>query len=111
MAESELGRIECDAPGYEGVWVRFKTRGYPFKLRQEWRAADDVGALAILRRYIEDWSVTNMTGAPVLLSDDTALFDDVEETLIVWLIQSFARFWRETLPSARKNSSAPSTEA
>ena len=110
MAESELGIIECDAPGFEGVWVRFKTRGYPFKLRQEWRDVDDVGALEILTRYIEEWSVPDTAGLQIIpLVELPARFDDVEETLIVWLIQSFARFWRETLPSARKNSSAPST--
>ena len=109
MAESELGRIECDAPGFEGMWVRYRTRGYPFSLRDEWKAVNDRGALDILKRYIEDWNVMDTAGQPVALSELPARFDDVEETIIVWLITSFAHFWRMELPSARKNSSAPSS--
>ena len=106
--EEELGKKICNMPGYELVWVRFKTRGYPFKLRQEWRDTDDRGALDIILRYVVDANIPNGKGTPVPLDAVTprtaVLLDDVEESLIVWLINTFVRFWRVELPSAPKNS-------
>ena len=106
--EEELGKKVCTLPGYESAWVRFKTRGYPFKLRQEWRDTDDRGALDIILRYVMDGNIPNGNGAPVPLDTVTPrtseLFDNVEESLVVWLINAFVRFWRVELPSAPKNS-------
>ena len=102
----ELGKVSCTLPGYESVWVRFKTRGYLFKLRQEWRDTDDRGALEIISRYIVDTNFPSGNGQPLEFMEPraAALFDDVEESLIVWLINAFVRFWRVELPSAPKNS-------
>ena len=30
------GYKQCDLPGWESVWVQFRTTGYPFRLRREW---------------------------------------------------------------------------
>ena len=104
--EEELGKKVCTLPGYESVWVRFKTRGYPFKLRQEWRDTDDRGALDIILRYVMDANIPNGNGQPLEFMEPrtAALFDNVEEALCVWLIRAFVHFWREELPSAPKNS-------
>mgnify|MGYP003394147071 CR=1 FL=1 len=109
---SELGKIICDRPGYESVWVRFKTRGYPFRLRDEWRETNDVGALALILRYVVEWNLPDMDGNAITLPSESprspSILDNVEETLIVWFIGAFAQFWRVGLPSAEKNSPAPS---
>ena len=103
--EEEFGRKVCTLPGYELVWVRFKTRGYPFKLRQEWRDTDDRGALDIILRYIVDANLPNGNGQPLEFTEPrtAALFDNVEESLVVWLINAFVQFWRVELPHTSKN--------
>ena len=98
--ELPLGRKEYA----EGVWVQFKTKGYPFKLRREWESlTDDAAVLGIVLRYVESWSLKDVNGNEIVLGPDPAVLDGAEDALIVWLIGSFSRFWRVELPTVPKN--------
>ena len=111
LSGQEFGRAVCDRPEYAGVWVQFKTTGYPRKLRREWDAANADATLAIVLRYVIAWNVRDVDGADVALPDGerpAALMDNVDEAVIVWLIRAFARFWLVDLTAPRPNSSAPS---
>ena len=107
MTEAEeFGRKTCDVPGFEHVWVRFATRGYPRKLRREWDEADADGVQRIVLRYIQEWNVPDVAGAPVPLpaapaEHPSSLLDDVEDAVVVWLVRAFQRFWLVELLAPR----------
>ena len=112
MTEAEeFGRKVCDVPGFESVWVRFATRGYPRKLRREWDEADADGVQRIVLRYVQEWNVPDVAGAPVPLPAAPAepaggrasLLDDVEDAGVVWLVRAFQRFWLVELLAPRPN--------
>lgn len=109
-AASDFGVAHCDLPEYPGIWVRFKTSGYPFRLRREWDAADANEALALLVPHLDDWNVMDVDGQVVHLDGErgAALFDDVDDGLVWWLMRTFVNFWLIELPQPRKNSSLPS---
>lgn len=109
LSAQDFGRFELQ-PG--GAWVRFRTSGYPRKLRREWDAASPDESAVILLRYVEAWSVVDVDGQPVELpaagGRTAALLDNVEDALVMWLVRSFLRFWLTDLVAPRPNSSAPS---
>lgn len=107
--EKEFGKVDCDLSEYPGVWVKFKTRGYPFKLRQQWRdAKDDAEIASITLRYIEAWGLVDIDGkdVPLPATKDRPydLLADVEDALVVWMVREFKKFWQFDLVSARPNS-------
>ena len=59
----------CDVPGYEHLWVRFKTYGYPRKLRAEWDSAQPNRVIEIITRYVEAWEVVDLDGRHVDLGN------------------------------------------
>ena len=107
MADSEeFGSKVCDVPGFEGVWVRFATRGYPRKLRREWDDADADGVQRIVLRYVQEWNVSDVAGVAVVLPDGerpASLLDNVEDVVVVWLIRAFQRLWLVELLAPRPN--------
>ena len=110
MSES-FNRKACEVAGFESLWVEFKTSGYPRKLRREWDDADSNGVLGIIMRYVKDWNLTDIHGQPISLTPErpTSLLDNVEDSVVVWLIRAFQAFWLWELPQPRKNSLPPST--
>lgn len=126
MADDTLPFGWKQHPDLPAVRVKFKTRGYPFRLRREWQEATDAKTLDIVLRYVEEWTLPDMDGVPlplppvderkapvmmvnkvpVLLSPP--VFDRVEDAIVVWLIRTFAQFWRWELTQPRPNSSPPS---
>jgi len=106
LSEREaFGRKMCDVPEYPDVWVQFKTTGYPFKLRRQWEALNsDQSILSeIILPRITEWNFVDIGGAPVGLSSDLSCLDDVDDSLVAWLIRAFFTFWRSDLYAPRKN--------
>lgn len=106
-----LGLKRCDLPGFEHVWVQFRTSGYPFRLRREWDAADGRQTIAIVLRYVEAWNLPDVDGQVVPLPDGERtleVIDGVEDRLVPWLVKAFKSAWLFDLTNARPNSSAPS---
>jgi len=107
--QEEFGRKVCDVPGFEETWVRFATRGYPRKLRREWDEADADKVQCIVLRYVTAWNVPDVAGVAIPLPDAPAerpatLLDEVEDSVVVWLVRSFQRFWLVELLAPRPNS-------
>ena len=101
---AEFGVVRMAGPF--DVWVRFKTTGYPFRMRREWDAAKtDEATLAIVLPRVVEWNIKDADGkaVPVDLSRGAALLDNVEEPIVVWLIQRFFIFWRRDLVTLRPN--------
>ena len=101
-----FGRATCDQDGYTGVWVQFKTSGYPFGLRRKWDKAKTDEALAIVLSYVEAWNLPDISGKVVTLTNGQRtidLVDDVEDVLVLWLMRAFSTFWLTELPYPRKN--------
>ncbi len=107
---SEFGVARCNLPEYSEVWVRFKTSGYPFSLRREWEAADEEETFRIMAAHVEDWNLPDLSGGVVALDGDLSktILDQVEESLLWWMVREFVNFWRVDLMTPRKNSSPPS---
>lgn len=108
--ENDFGLMRCSYSGYESLWVRFRTHGYPFSLRRRWEEADDRATLEIVLEYVTEWNLPDVSGAPALLPDglrSAALLDEVEDSLVIWLVRAFRQFWRVELTQPRKNSSPP----
>jgi len=109
---SDFGVLHCDRPEYPEVWVRFKTSGYPFKLRREWDNTESVSArLAMIIPHIADWNLPDIIGQNVPLDGaarDATLFDEIDDLLVMWIVFAFTRFWLYDLAMPRKNSSPPS---
>ena len=111
-----FGLKTCDLDGYAGVFVKFKTSGYPFSLRQRWaEAPDDRAAVGLILPYVLEWNILDMDGKAIPLDAKrgSELLDslgNVEDKLIIWLIGAFVNFWRRELAYPKKNSSPPSTE-
>lgn len=107
LSEHPFGHKACDVPGHESVWVRFKTSGYPRKLRREWDATSDAdGTWAIVMRYVTDWHLVDVDGAPVELpagERPVTLVDNVEDAVVSWLMRAFTTFWLAELVAPRKN--------
>ena len=104
LAETPFNHKPCTLLGYEDCWVRFKTSGYPRKLRKQWDAEKDPDkVLGIVLSYVEAWHVKDIEGATIALSSDVAALDNAEDALIVWLIRTFQQFWLFELPYPRKN--------
>ncbi len=59
----------CDIAGYETLWVRFETRGYPKRLRREWDSAGPCATLEIITRYVEAWQVIDLYGTALEFSN------------------------------------------
>ena len=111
MSASKFGRVDCNLPAFPGVWVEFKTSGYPRKLRREWDAAGLDETLVIVLRYVDAWHMVGLDGADIPLPTGERkadLLDNTEDALVAWLTRSFARFWLVDLTAPRPNSSAPS---
>lgn len=106
--KSEWGTRRCTLVGFEDVFVKFKTRGYPFSLRKKWQEAvthDDTALLLILP-YVVAWNFRDIDGNPVELPEGdraTSLFDNIEDGLLMWLIREFNLFWFTELLAPRKN--------
>jgi len=64
MEDLPFGYKTCDIESFP-FWVQFKTAGYPRKLRREWDSAGAEETIAIVLRYVEAWSITDLDGAPV----------------------------------------------
>lgn len=104
MADTPFNHKQCDLPGYESFWVRFKTSGYPRKLRREWDEANTADkTLGIVLRYVAGLGLKDLDGNEIPLTDDVRAFDNVEELLCVWMVREFQKFWLFELPSPRKN--------
>ncbi len=111
LSGSEFGRVDCKEPQFPGAWVKFKTSGYPRKLRREWDNANANGTLEIILRYVEAWNIPALGGDVVALpagERKADLMDDVEDALVAWLIRAFLNFWLNELTAARPNSLPPS---
>lgn len=124
MAEHPFNHKTCDVPGYEHVWVQFRTSGYPRKLRREWDAAADVDAtLAIVLHYVQAWGLTDLSGQPAALpaarpwplpaglteaEHPARCLDEVEDAVVAWLVRVFTQFWLVELTTPRPNSLPPS---
>ena len=105
---SEFGTVACNLPDYPGVWVRFATRGYPFSLRRTWEeASGDAAVLSIILPRITVWNVADVDGQTIPLPQNgerpTALLDNVDDAVVIWMIRAFWRFWRIDLSVPRKN--------
>lgn len=95
----------CTVLGYEDCWVKFKTSGYPRKLRREWDKAPDIDAcLKIILSYIEAAQLRDIEGAAIVLGSDVSALDNAEDAMVLWLIETFKQFWLFELPYPRKNS-------
>lgn len=108
-AKSEFGLRHCPEPDHSGVWVRFYTTGYPFSMRKKWDAAKTASeTLELVLPHIADWNVTDLNGKPVVLPANgdrpVELVDNVEDSLLMWLIRDFTAFWWTELLLPRKNS-------
>jgi len=62
-----FGYKTCDIEAFS-FWVQFKTTGYPRKLRREWDAANADETIAIVLRYVDKWSITDLDGEAVDLA-------------------------------------------
>ena len=98
-------RIEYDEPGYEGVWVEFRDRGWRFKDRRRILSSfSDLETLGIVLGYITDWHMLDVDTKEVPFEPTTtigegdeakevpnlALFDDLDDILIVpWVISAW----------------------
>jgi hypothetical protein len=106
---STFGVRHCPLPGLTDLWVKFKTSGYPFKLRKQWDAAKtDTATLAVLLPYIVEWNLIDVDGQPVALPDvaerTVETVANIEDALLMWLIREFTVFWFTELLTPRKNS-------
>jgi len=104
----EFGVRHCSLPDYAETWVKFKTRGYPFSLREKWdNTTTYKDTLTIVLGYIADWNFTDISGQPIALPADgsrpTELVDNLEDGLLFWLVREFTYFWLYELPKPRKN--------
>lgn len=105
QALAEFGKKQCTVPGYESCWVRFKTSGYPHKLRREYDDAKTATAIwAIVTRYVAEWQLTDLTGQPVPFAPELDAVDNVEDAVVSWLIRAFTDFWLRELLQPRPNS-------
>ena len=106
------GRLYCTQPEYPETWVRFKDRGYPFKLRREIEPlTTDQQMLPVILPYVVEWNLTGLDGQPVTLpagEREAALLDNVDEIVASWLVRAFFEH-RGALIRPRPNSSPPST--
>ena len=105
---SEFGTVYCHLPDYPGVWVRFATRGYPFSLRRTWdEVKGDDAVLSIILPRVTAGNMLDVDGNPISLPPDgerpTTLLDNIDDTVVIWLIRAFWRFWRIELSVPRKN--------
>ena len=104
---SEFGTVYCHLPDYPGVWVRFATRGYPFRLRREWESAStDAALIGIILPRVTAWNMPDVDGNPIPLPSGERgieILNDADDSLVVWLLRAFWRFWRIELPVPRKN--------
>jgi hypothetical protein len=112
---ADFGRVYCDVPEFTGTFVKFKTRGYPFALRQQWEESTEQNFVtSTVLSYITEWNLADVNGQPIDLpagERSPRLIDNLEDGLVVWLVGAFRRFWRITLLAPRKNSSPPSPTA
>jgi hypothetical protein len=110
-ADIDLGLRHCvTQPEYPDLWVRFKTRGYPFRMLREWDRLDLDASVEKMLSYVEEWNLVDHDGNAVALDDErkVTLLDNVEDKVVAWLIGDFIRFWQRDLRTPRKNSSRPS---
>lgn len=111
LAET-FGRYECEAQ--PGTWVQFRTSGYPFKLRKQWRDVfKEAEVLEFVLKYVADWSLKTVDGTPVVLPPapgerKAALVDDVENVVVAWLVSIFGTWLMGDSVRPPKNSSPPS---
>ena len=106
--EEAFGLYRCDIPEYPAVWVRFKTTGYPFKLRRQFDdSKNDRETMLLVLPRVEAWSVVDAEGVVMPPPDECIAqpdrLDDIEEALLYWLVRVFYDFWRVKLILPRKN--------
>lgn len=105
---SEFGVYHCEFPEQPEAMLKFKTTGYPFKLRRQWDETNDaVEILKLILPHVDRWTMRGASGeelpAPAECLDDVAKLDDLEEALVGWLVRSFREFWLVKLLAPRKN--------
>ncbi len=69
LADTPFNHKACTVPGYEDCWVRFKTSGYPKRLRREWDSAGSNLTLEIITRYIEAWQMRDLQASLLEFAD------------------------------------------
>ena len=104
---SAFGTRRCDLPEYPDVFVRFRARGYPFRLRQQWVDEADAGALIeLILPRVEEWNLTDVSGLAIALPNGerkAVILDEVDTPLVLWLIREFSQFLLIEMVSPRKN--------
>ncbi len=104
LSELPFNRKPCPIPGYEQCWAEYKTSGYPRKLRRVWDDTKDADAtLEIVLSYVTAWSLVDLDGAAIELGKTSAILDNTEDAVVVWLVRAFQMFWLVELQRPPKN--------
>ena len=82
-------RIECDHPKHPGVYVVFRETGWRFGDRTAILSSgsSDEDAVRIIVKYVEDWNVVQLDGAPAPRTDKGVA--EADDAVACWLIRAW----------------------